>query len=277
MPTVIQPQDLGLTILGAHLRRPHAVVWSGGMVQLLGEFGFSTEAARAALSRLAARELLARVKDGRRVYYRLTPRAHELLSEGDQRIFAFGQGAETSGDWTVLWHSLPEARRTERARLGSRLRFLGFGSVQDGIWVAPHDREAEVVALLQALGVADHAYVIVGRPAHSLDVRALLREAWSLDALMTQYEEFLAEFEPYLRPRARLALDEREAFVVRTRAVHLFRSFPFLDPELPDALMPQPRLRPKVVHTFHDVYRALAEPAERHFETVAEGALAATG
>jgi phenylacetic acid degradation operon negative regulatory protein len=267
--TPIQPQDLVLTMLGAHLRRPGDLAWSGGMVELLEEFGFSREAARAALSRLAVRGLLDRVRRGRRVHYRLTDRAERLLEEGDRRIFTFGRGDSDCTRWTVLWHSLPERRRVERARLGRRLRFLGFGSVQDATWVAPHDREAEVLALLEALAIEQYAYVLVGRPSRRLSIDTVLREAWDLPGVVERYEGFLAELEPYRRKRARAALDDRAAFVLRIRTLHGFRGFPFLDPELPDDLMPRPGLRPKVVETFHLLYEELREPAERHFRAVA--------
>lgn len=269
MPAALQPQDLGLTILGSHLREPGDLAWSGGMVELLGEFGFSTAAARAALSRLAARELVGRVKRGRQVFYALTDRAEALLAEGDRRIFTFGRPSAGAERWTVLWHSLPEERRMERARLGSRLRFLGFGSVQDATWVAPHDREEEVVAALETLGVADYAYVLVGRPTGALHTDAVIEQAWDLAEVTRAYEDFQDEFDRYRTERARTALDDREAFLVRTRAVHLFRGFPFLDPELPDETMPRPELRPRVVETFHALYDALRAPAERHFAAVA--------
>jgi phenylacetic acid degradation operon negative regulatory protein len=275
--TVLQPQDLALTIFGSYVRKPGDLAWSGGMVELLGEFGFSTEAARAALARLATRELVARVKRGREVYYELSDRAQRLLEEGDRRIFTFGDGSTKSDRWTVLWHSLPEARRRERARLGSRLRFLGFGSVQDATWVAPHDREAEVLALLESLGVTNYAYLLVGQPTQALQIDAVIDEAWDLAEVTQRYEEFQAEFDPYRRARARAALDDRSAFVVRTRAVHLFRGFPFLDPELPDELMPRPKLRPEVVATFHELYETLHEPAERHFDSVAGGRVLISG
>ena len=275
MPAPLQPQDLALTIFGSHLRGDRELAWSGGMVDLLAEFGFSTEAARAALARLAARGLVARVKRGRQVFYALTPRAESLLEEGDRRIFTFGDGSVDSERWTVLWHSLPEGRRTERARLGGRLRFLGFGSVQDATWVAPHAREAEVVALLEELGIADYAYVLVGRPTAALHVDAVIGQAWDLAGVTRGYDEFLAEFERYRRGRARAALDDRAAFVVRTRATHAFRGFPFLDPELADELMPRPKLRPRVVATFHELYEALRAPAERHFAAVAGATVAA--
>src|SRR5688500_17155188 len=164
------PQDLVLTLLGAHhVPREHGTVWSGGLVRLLGEFGFTEGAARVALNRLVARDLLKPTKNGRHVHYALTPRTVTVLAEGDQRIFTLGERPRTETTWTVLWHSIPEDRRLARTRLVSRLRFLGFGSVQDGTWLAPHDREKELAALLAELEVTEYAGVMLGRPATAVD------------------------------------------------------------------------------------------------------------
>ena len=95
------------------------------------------------------------------MHYSLTPRCERLLIEGDGRIFTLGPAAHEHGPWTVLWHQIPEDRRLERARLGRRLRFLGFGSVQDSVWVSPHDHRDGVAELLVELGVAEHAIVFV--------------------------------------------------------------------------------------------------------------------
>jgi len=134
----LQPQDLVITLLGTYVRPFARQVWSGGLVTLLAEFGFSDGAARAALTRLVRRDLIARVRAGRLVHYRLTPRCERLLIEGDGRIFSLGRLPAGAGPWTVLWHAIPEDRRLERTRLGRRLRFLGFGSAQDSVWVAPN-------------------------------------------------------------------------------------------------------------------------------------------
>ena len=135
----LAPQDLVVTMLGTYVRPFARTVWSGGLVVLLGEFGFSDAAARAALTRLVRRGLIARLRSGRLVHYRLTPRCERLLIEGDRRIFTLGRLPAGSGPWTLLWHQIPEERRLERSRLARRLRFLGFGPVQDSVWIAPQD------------------------------------------------------------------------------------------------------------------------------------------
>ena len=257
-----------MTLLGAYVHPRDRHVWSGGLVKLLGEFGFSAGAARVALTRLVARGMLARVKDGRLVHYTVTPRSDAVLTEGDGRIFSLGTSAGGDDAWTVLWHTIPEDRRLERARLTRRLRFLGFGPVQDGTWIAAHDREHEVTALLDEFAVREHAGVLLGHPSKALDFRGFITRVWDLDGLAARYAAFVTEFGRYARAKSRARLDDREALLLRTRLVHTFRQFPFLDPELPEEFVPAPERRPEAVQLFHDLYTALAPSAQRHFDEV---------
>jgi phenylacetic acid degradation operon negative regulatory protein len=285
------PTDLVITLLGTHVQPRSRSVWAGGLVGLLGEFGISPGAARVALTRLAARDMLARTKRGRLAHYTLTSRSTAILQEGDGRIFSLGISANTEGErasppsstvhrtheldvtsprglatnrWTVLWHTVPDGRRVERTRLTRRLRFLGFGPVQDGTWLAPRDREREVAALLDELGVGEHAGVMLGAPAASLDFRSFVGRVWDLDELARRYRRFVDDYCPF----AGADLDDREALVLRTRLIHTFRQFPFLDPELPEELVAAPPHRAEAVGLFHDLYDALAPAAQRHFEEV---------
>lgn len=265
----LQPQDLVITMLGTYVRPFGDRVWSGGLVVLLGELGFSQGAARVALTRLVRRGLIARMREGRLVHYRVTPRADRLLAEGDGRIFSLGNPRDDGSTWTILWHQIPEDRRLERSRLARRLRFLGFGSVQDSVWVSPHDHEHEVAELLSELDVAEHATLFLAQPGVVTGLPAMVSRAWDLSGLVERYQAFDAEFSPYRRRTARARLRDGEAFLVRTRLVHLFRGFPPLDPELPEELAPLSRPRGRAVATFHDCFEGLAESSQRHFEAVA--------
>lgn len=259
------PQDLVISLLGAQVHPRRREVWSGGLVRLLDEFGFSAGAARVALNRLVARELLARSKAGRLVHYTLTPRIVRVLAEGDRRIFTLGRGARPRPPkWTVLWHSIPDDRRTARNRLVQRLRFLGFGSMQDGTWIAPHDRAREVATLVTELRVDRYVGVLLGRPAAEPDFGAFIARVWDLDELNGRYRSFVGQFRRY----GRGVRDDRQALLLRTRLVHTFREFPFLDPELPANLVPVPAHRDEAVRLFHDLYPALEPGARRYFDEV---------
>jgi phenylacetic acid degradation operon negative regulatory protein len=265
-----RPQSLVITLLGAYVYPDERMVWSGGLVRLLGELGSSEGAARVALARLTRRELLERVKEGRLVHYRLTAPATALLAEGERRIFSLGRDVRPPRVWTILWHAIPDERRLERGRLARRLRFLGFGSPQDGVWISPHDREREVAGLLRELRLQGHATILLGRPARTFQLEAFLGDAWDLDDLPRRYRDFVTAF----RHHRRDGLDDRKAFLVRTRLAHVFRQFPFLDPGLPDDLVPLQGHRARAVDLFHDLYESLAEPARRHFDAASRAPVA---
>jgi len=266
----LQPQDLVITLLGTYVRPFGDTVWSGGLVSLLEELGFSHGAARVALTRLVRRGLLERVRSGRLVHYRLTARCDGLLAEGDGRIFSLGDPHDDGTTWTVIWHQIPEDRRLERSRLARRLRFLGFGSVQDSVWVSPHDHASEVERLLGELDVLEFATLFAAKVRAPVGLAALVARAWDLSELTERYEAFIEEFSPFAGRRGR-RVDDAEAFRVRTRLMHLFRGFPFLDPELPEELAPLGESRARAVATFHELYDGLAEPAQRHFDAVTAG------
>ena len=264
----VQPQELAVTILGTYVRPFGDRVWSGGLVELLGELGFSEGAARVALTRLVHRGLIERLRDGRLVHYRVTARADRLLAEGDVRIFSLGDPRDDEGTWTVLWHQIPEDRRLERSRLARRLRFLGFGSVQGSVWVSPHDHAAEVVRLLDELHVSDYATMFTAHPDAVVGLPALVSRAWDLSGLVDRYEAFEAEFSSLCARRALASFSDRDAFFVRTRLVHQFRGFPLIDPELPEELAPVSGPRSRAAAVFHELYAGLADASQRHFDAV---------
>jgi phenylacetic acid degradation operon negative regulatory protein len=271
----VQPQELAITLLGTYVRPFGDRVWSGGLVVLLGELGFSEGAARVALTRLVRRGLIERIRDGRLVHYRVTERADRLLAEGDVRIFSLGDPRDDEGTWTVLWHQIPEDRRLELTRLARRLRFLGFGSVQGSVWVSPHDHSAEVVRLLAELRVSDHATLFTAHPDAVVGLPALVSRAWDLSGLVERYEAFFDEFAPLCHRRALASLSDRDAFMTRTRVVHLFRGFPMIDPELPERLAPVAAPRSRAARVFHELYASLADASQRHFDAVTDAYAAA--
>jgi phenylacetic acid degradation operon negative regulatory protein len=239
-------------------------------VALLSDFGFSPATSRVALARLVRRDLIEPMKEGRRVFYRITPRFTALLDEGDERIFSLGRAPSRIDHWTVVWHAIPEEMRLERTRLARRLRFLGFGSLQGGTWIAPQHREEEAVRLIRDLGVERVTGVLLGRSPPSFSFTEFAARAWDLPALAERYAAYNEEFGLYARADALADLTEREAFLLRTRLAHIFRQFPFLDPELPDDVIPAPDERMRAIALFHDVYGRHEAPSQEYFDAVLE-------
>ncbi len=258
----IQPQDLVVTFLGAYAYHDPRPVWSGGLVELLGRFGFSTGSARVALTRLVARGLLERVRDGRFISYVLTERSRRVVQEGERRLASLGRVEPGDGRWTLVWYSIPDPLHVERHRFSRRLRFLGFGPLEDGVWVAPRDQADAVQAILADLDVERHASVFVTTVRDREAQPAFVARAWDLDGLAARYGDFLARFGPVRGAE----LDDAEAFDVRTRLVNTFRRFPYLDPDLPAGLAPPIAGREEAHALFHELYAGLADQAQRYFD-----------
>jgi phenylacetic acid degradation operon negative regulatory protein len=220
-----------------------------------------------ASSRLARRGLLDSSRVGRRSYYGLTPRAGDVLSEGLHRITTFGlDDRPWDGSWAVVIFSVPEDQRDVRHVLRTRLRWLGFAPLYDGVWVSPRAQPADAADLLADLGVATST-VFVAQAVHGSAGGDPLR-AWDLDDLRAGYDAFVAEFGPLLDRVRDGRVGAAEALVARTRVMDVWRQFPGLDPELPEAALPVGWPRRQARAIFADVYDALGPLAEVRFRQI---------
>src|SRR5690606_14719932 len=129
------PQHLLITLLGDYWLDVEEPLPSAALVDIVGEFGVTQTAARGALSRMCKAGLLERRKRSRNTFYALTDLARLELRDGARRIAWFGLVQEPwDGQWTVAAYSLPEEHRDLRHLVRSRLRWLGFAPLYDGMW-----------------------------------------------------------------------------------------------------------------------------------------------
>jgi phenylacetic acid degradation operon negative regulatory protein len=250
------PQHLLITLLADYwFGRPEPLP-SGALVKLAGEFGVTAVGARAALSRLARRGLLAYTKTGRNTYYGLTARTAEALDASRHRILSFGDRPEPwDGYWTVAAFSLPEERRDLRHSLRAQLRWLGFAPLFDGMWVSPRTPAEETWQVLEDLEISS-ATVLRAREPGPAGGRALI-EAWDLGSLRGLYDGLIEEYQPLVQRIRQGQVSAREALVARTEVMGTWRSFPAMDPDLPDELLPDDWPRQAARQVFAEVYNGL--------------------
>ena len=268
--TALQPQDLAVTIFGAHVRRPGQRVWSGGMVEILGEFGFSTEAARAALSRLVTRGLLERQREGRLVYYVLSAARTRAARRGrpaDLQLRPRGAGGERV-DRGLAHDPGGPARGARTARTAPAVPRV---RLRAGRHVDRRERPRAGGSRAAARTGRRRPCVDVPGPhrARARSRRCCCRARGTSATWSAATARSSSEYGVYLDAARRDRLDPRAAFTMRTRMLHTFRSFPSADPELPEGIAPGAAARAEAVATFDAIYEALAEPATAHFGEVA--------
>jgi phenylacetic acid degradation operon negative regulatory protein len=223
-----------LTLLGELVLPRSGAAWTQSLVDALALLDIEEKNARQALLRLAHQGYIESERLGRRVRWRLTASGRALLTSGTERIYTFGlPGPAWDRRWLVVLCSVPEQQRAKRHQLRSRLEFSGFGFLGAGTAITPHaDREDLANAVLADLDLVGGAAVFRAEAGDLVPAADLLRRAWDLDALGRRYDEFLRSY----RGRSPGAPDAQLAALVAL--VHAWRRFPFIDPEIPDELLP---------------------------------------
>lgn len=188
-----RPQSLMLSFFGIHVLGTGTALSSASVIDAFARVDVGEDAVRSTLTRMVGRGLLERHRRGRRMYFSLTPRAAEVLADGEERIHRRGAvNRGWDGTWTLVGFSLPESWRSERHDLRSRLVWAGFGPLQNGLWVAPG--RVDVAPIAAELGLGDRIRAFHGEAAAPTEAGPLLRTAFDVDAIAEGYRSFLARW-----------------------------------------------------------------------------------
>jgi phenylacetic acid degradation operon negative regulatory protein len=251
-----------LTILGEYVLPRQGGVWQETLIAALEAIDIKTHAARQALARSAAAGWLRSERHGRRSKVHLTPESVDMLRAGAERIYGFGEPWEWDGRWLLIVVRVPEERRDVRHQARTQLAWAGFGSLGGGLWISPHvGREREVVGLLDNEPAAE-LMSFRATPGQIGDAQRILSEAWDLDEVADTYRSFIERFRG-VRPKTRQAV-----FAAQTMLVHEWRKFPFVDPDLPESLLPGRWPRGRALELFRSCHDAWHESAQEYFASL---------
>ncbi len=263
--TGAEPQLLLTSLLGDFWYWRDEHIPSAALILLLGEFGITSDGARAAMRRLTARGLLTLARSGRTTSYGIPARTSEVIVERTHRMLTFGTTApKWDGQWTVVAFSVPEHAREVRGALRARLRVLRFAALYDGVWVCPHDRVDAARAALDELGVTT-ATVLRGTEPPGAPVTGGPVGAFDLAPLAEEYRAFAERYEPLLDDVAAGRIGPAGALRLRTELRVDWRRFPETDPDLPAELLPADWPRERAQQVFVQIYDRLGPLAELRF------------
>ncbi|MBU7436191.1 PaaX family transcriptional regulator C-terminal domain-containing protein [Paraburkholderia fungorum] len=267
--SVLQPQEVILGLFGEYVHAQDHV-WSGGLVNLLGDLGFSVAAARVAINRVCARGLLASQREGRYIFYVMTPRLAGVLEEGRHQTFSPVAVPAWDGQWTFVLYSEPESKRSDtdrsdRARLGRWLNLRDFGMLQEGTWIAPGAIKEDLERLTRKLELEDAVFIFSAALTDAEQIRSIVNRAWDLTLLSRLYDSFLAKFTALRKSAQGDKLSPKQAFIGRTRLIEMFRKMTTLDPNLPDDVLGVNWRRSDAVLLFQELHPLLQASAAHYF------------
>lgn len=250
----VRPETLLLALFGEQVLGRPVAVSTGSLIAVLGDLGVGEHATRTTVARMTRRGLLRSVRRGREAFLGLTPRAVEVLADGQRRLQADVVDADWDGRWTLLSFSVPEARRADRHALRTRLTWAGFAPLRSGVWVCP--RAADVAGILAELDLLDHAEVFRAEATGWTDPVRIVREAWDLTALAAGYRGFLTRW-------SNGTFDNLDALCRRVLLTAEWLLLIREDPRLPAQLLPSEWPGIPAQDRFRALHRRLLRPAER--------------
>ena len=238
------------TIFGDVVHPAGGEAWLSTLTSYMDTLGFSPEATRTALHRMAADGWVEPRRAGRYAAYRLTARGEARLDEAAQRIYRL-RAEPWDKQWRLLVHR-PAGRAGMPRPVARELAWVGFGRLTGDVWISPHPHDAHVDELLQSAGLLEQVHRFT--TSSGSDDGRLVEAAWDLSELRAGHQEFLRRWS-----HARAPARAREAFADRVRLVHHWRGFLFLDPGLPEALLPEDWLGQEATALFQRRHEALCD------------------
>ena len=234
------------------------------LVRLLAPLRISAPAVRTAVSRMARQGWLVPVRLPGGAGYQLTPRAVNRLRQAADRIYR-----RDAPPWDEHWHVIVVERiasRAERERLRSALGYLGYAALGGATWISPYP-SVELDALLAAERITAERF----RSRYDGDARGLVARAWDIDGLARSYQQWLVLARELVAPAGQNLPDE-QIFATRSKLVHEWRKFLFIDPGLPAELLPAPWPGAQAAELFHAEAERLLPGAARFVDCCLSGA-----
>jgi phenylacetic acid degradation operon negative regulatory protein len=267
----INTRSMIFTLYGDYIRHYGNEIWIGSLIRLLQEFGHNEQSVRAAISRMNKQGWVQSHKKGNKSYYYLTPQGVARMEEAAKRIFKL-KPEQWDGKWRLLMYAIPEEKRNLRDELRKELVWSGFGTISNSVWISPNNLEIQVKALVKKYGIDEYIDFFIADYKSDHENARLVQKSWDLPAINDKYEEFIAYYSPkFIIDKNKIKNGEMttaECFIERTKFVHEYRKFLFIDPGLPDELLPKKWLGNHAASLFSEYYKYLAEPASMFFEQV---------
>lgn len=269
--TGLNTRSMIFTLYGDYISHYGNKIWIGSLIRLLEEFGHNEQSVRAAISRMGKQGWVTSVKRGNKSYYSLTEMGVARIEEASKRIFKL-HPSRWDGKWRMLMYTIPEEKRNIRDELRKELVWSGFGMLANGCWISPNNLEKEVKLLVNKYDIKPYVHFFVSDYKGPRENEDLVNSCWNIDEINAKYEEFINEYsKKFVLDKSKVMsgqMTDAECFVERTKLVHEYRKFLFIDPGLPEELLPEHWLGRHAAALFRDYYKILAGPANRFFEEI---------
>ncbi|MDP2930577.1 MAG: hypothetical protein Q8N56_03170, partial [bacterium] len=118
-----------------------------------------------------------------------------ITLEGQKRLKKILPGADYTKKWDGNWYlvsfDIPEKLRGKRNILRAVLRRLGFGRLQNSVWISPFNLLGDIEKTVDDLDIAPYVILSISDKVGREESRTLAGRIWHISAFQKEYLEFI--------------------------------------------------------------------------------------
>ena len=242
------------------------------LIDLVCPLGFSPNAIRLGLSRMARQGVFDIKKSGRRSYYSLNTKGMKWMEQGRVRAFEVKR-RKWDGRWRLVVYNFPETMRNLRDKLRCKLQSLGYANVSASFWISPYDLQAELSRYMKEKSMLDYVETFTADYTGKRRDKELATTVWRIDDLTKQYRVFMRKYEKLISAYNRSAKSERpmelaDCFARRFCMTAEYVALRLADPMLPSELLPENWAGIRAEGIYDDLLRLLKPRADAFVDSV---------
>jgi phenylacetic acid degradation operon negative regulatory protein len=260
------------TLFGAFIVPRGGQVHVASLIRLVFPLGFSSNAIRLGLSRMARHGVFDVKRSGRRSYYSLNAKGMKWMEQGRVRAFEVKR-KKWDGKWRLVVYNIPETMRDARDKLRYKLQSLGFANLSASFWISPYDLHSDLFRYMKERDVSDYVETFTAEYTGERDHKELTAAIWNVAELTKQYGIFVRKYEKLFSSYERSVesgkpMDFADCFARRFCMTAEYVALRLEDPMLPSELLPENWVGIRAEGTYDDLLRLLKPRADAFVDSV---------
>lgn len=133
---------------------------------------------------LSTGDINRKIDESGKVYLQLTSAGRTKLQ---RRFPLFFKAGKWDGFFMIVIFDIPEKEKNTREFIRRKIAELGFGMLQESVWINPYHFEDDMREFLELNSLADKVFVLRATKLWVGDIREIASKVWNLDKINSSY------------------------------------------------------------------------------------------
>lgn len=199
------------------------------------------------LGRLTAKQYLEKKIINNNINYQCSKIGKSKINEILDSIKIYDQKRLKDNSWTLVIFDIPENSRSVRDAFRNSLISIGFGKLQDSIWVSYHKQNNYLDQIIKLLNISKNVTIINTNNLNlNYEIELVKKIQWNWKQLNNEYQEFIENSKKYLSNKNKTSYNAK-------KLVYNFAKIMHKDPKLPEILQQKNALTSQAFNIYQKI------------------------